>query len=454
MIITTLISFKLIDYGTIVIKNNLSIFNKIIKYAAQISYEIYLFQYPLIFLFQYINIDSFLKIPIIIILTIILSYILNFSINFNKDKKLNIPKYIMSIIISCVSLYGIYQYVLAQDHTLEMKTLEEQLVQNEKEILEKQKEYESKLQQEENDWNLILENLENGESELNDVVSNLQIVGIGDSVMLGATPNLYKEFPNSYFDAEISRSAWVVNTIVQNLKNKNMLGEIVIFNLGANGDCSEACKIKIIENCEDREVFWLTVTNDDSVHVNDKLLNLASKYDNLHIIDWNSISKGHTEYFVADGIHLTESGRKAYTTAIYDSIYELYLEKYNNKKDEIINEHDEQIKSKISFYGNDILLNAFDYLQTDFGDSKFVINKDFNYETLKEEIEKSIQDNTLTYKIVFAFDNTTNLSLAEYEELIKLCLDHEIYIISTNKSINDLYNLFSSSLFLLIHINE
>lgn len=433
MIITTLISCRLIDYGTIIIKDNLNIYDKFIKGLSVISYEIYLFQYPVIFLFQYINIYNDLKIPVMIIMILILSFVVHFAINFNKKNK--ILKCIMCIIILGVSQYGIFQYFCAEDHTKEMKALEEQLQNNQQIIQNKQKEYELQLKQEEDDWASTLIDLENAEKQLSNIVTNLPIVGIGDSVMLGAVTNLYKKFPNGYFDAQISRTAWVASGILQNLKNKNMLGDPIVLNLGANGDCPLECKKEIMKICGDREVFWVNVTNDNDVGVNKELVSLASKYNNLHIIDWYSVSKGHPEYFIADKIHLTDKGREVYTNTIYDAIYKIYLEEYNEKKEEILKEHEEKTKSKISFYGNDLLLNSFEYLQTDFSDSKFIINKEFNYEMLKKEIEKAINNKSLTHRIVFAFDNSINISLLEYQDLINLCNGHEIYILSLNDNV-------------------
>ena len=61
-------------------------------------------------------------------------------------------------------------------------------------------------------------------SKLNNVVSNLPIVGVGDSVMLGAISNLQSQFPNGYFDAKVSRTAWKVAPILKDLTEKNMLG--------------------------------------------------------------------------------------------------------------------------------------------------------------------------------------------------------------------------------------
>ena len=51
MIITSLITMKLIDYSTLSSENK-TVFDKIIHSLSSVSYEIYLIQYPVIFLFQ------------------------------------------------------------------------------------------------------------------------------------------------------------------------------------------------------------------------------------------------------------------------------------------------------------------------------------------------------------------------------------------------------------------
>jgi len=438
MILVTVISCRLIDYGTLVIEENLSIFDKIIKSFSKVSYEIYLVQYPVIFLLQNVNINEFVKIILIITITILISYILNFSINY-KNKKMKKLRYITFSIVACFTLYGVYSFISAPDHSKEMKRLEQQLEQNQEVVQKRQEEYKLQLEQEQQNYEQMLNDLENGEKNLDEVISNLSVVGVGDSVMLGAVNNLYEAFPNGYFDAQISRTAWVAHGILSSLKRNNMLGDIVILNLGANGDCSIDCKKEIIEECEDRHIFWLTVTNDKDVNVNKELFKLSKKYDNVHIIDWETISKDHIEYFFADGIHLTGTGREVYTKAIYDSIYNVYLEDYKNKKEELMNKHEEKQKNKITFYGNDILLNIYDDIQENFLTSQFNINKEYNYELLKSEIEKSIENDLLTNKIVFSLDNLSKLNSSDYKNLIDLCSDKEVYVVAlTQKNYKDL----------------
>lgn len=445
MVITTILTCRIIDYATTTSTNRLNLVEKVVKSLSDISYEIYLTQYPIIFLFQYIKLQPLYKLAAIILVTIITSYIIHFALK--KTKRFKVFKYLLLTSVLIVSIYGAYQYYLAKDHTLEMKKLKEQLAQNEQMIKESKEKYATQLKQEQEDWTKQLENLEECESKLNEVVSNLPIVGVGDSVMLGAISNLQSQFPNGYFDAKVSRTAWKVAPILKDLTEKNMLGNPIVLNLGANGDCSKSCKAEIMQIADKRQVFWLNTTNNETA--NNNLYNISKEYSNLHLIDWSSISSGHSEYFYADGIHLTPTGRVAYTKAIYDAIYQEYLNEYNEKKKAIISEHEEQEKNKISFYGNTLLLNSFEYIEKDFTTAAFIINKDYTYKSLKSEIEQALKNNAITNKIVLAFDNTTNIKTTEYEELLKLCKDKELYIVATNSSVTNLSKKNHSNLVVL-----
>lgn len=434
MILVTLISTRIIDYGTLNTSDNLSVFDKIIKSLSSISYEIYLIQYPIIYLLQTLNINIYLKYSIIIFLIVLISYLLHFCFDKNNNNKYKVIKCLDALIIFGLTLYGIYIYYISKDYTKEMNELKEQLNNNQELISNSKETYLLNKRKEDEDWNKVLEELDNNENNLESIVTNLSIVGIGDSVLLGAVPNLYSTFPNGYFDGKVSRTAWDVNDILIELKNNDMLGNPIIFNLGTNGDCSYQCKVNILNTCGDRDIFWINTVN--YTDVNERLVNLSKEYSNLHVIDWYSISKGHSEYFAYDGIHLTGIGRKVYTKSIYDSIYNLYLEKYQKEKENIINRHNDDINKKISFYGNDLLTNAFDSIKNDFTDSSFTTFDSISFKELKKSIENDIKNKSINHNIVFLFDNSFKLTTKEYNEIIKLCNSYNIYIVSLNSNIN------------------
>lgn len=429
MILTTIISGRLISYSA---KNNdskMTFFDKIVKQISNISYEIYLVQYPIIFVFEAIDINNTLKIILILILTLLFSIILKFCLNLKKEN-LKILRFSIFTITIFGSLLGGYEYVIAVDHTAEMKELEKKLEENASLMEERQKAYSEKLKKEQEDWLTTLNNLENDEKALEDIVSKLSIIGIGDSVMLGAVDNLQRQFPNGYFDAATSRTAWVANGILSDLKKRELLGDIIVINLGANGDCPEKCKENIMTTIGERKVFWLNVTNDNKVGVNKRLEALASKYSNLNIIDWNSISKGHREYFISDGIHLTKTGKEVYTKTIFDSIYKVYLDEYNAKKTEILKEYEEQKNRKISFIGNTILTNALDSLQEEFSDSELIVKNDYIFNSVIKDLDEKIENGSLNHKVVLVFDKNSKLTKNDYQTIINKCLDYELYIVA------------------------
>ena len=435
MIISTLISCRLITYSTLNTSNKLNIIDKLITNTSKISYEIYLVQYPIIFIFQYININNQLKIIYIISLILISSILIHIGLSFKKKKHLisNIIMLLISIGVISTSILGGYKYICSKDYTQDMKKLEEQLNDNQKMMEEKQKQYEENLKIEKEKYDNMMNDLEKSEKDIKKMVKKLPVVGIGDSVMLGALDSLYNQFPNGYFDAKVSRTDWMANDILKDLKSKNMLSDNIVFNLGTNGDCGEECKIAILNTCENRNIFWITVTNDKDVHINNRLIELSKKYNNIHIIDWANISKGHPEYFVADGIHLTPQGSKVYAESIYNEIFNLYYKEFKKKKEKILKEHEEIEKNKISFIGNEVLLNMYNELIKDYSDATYYIDKNYSYKKIIETINKDIDNNKYNHKIVLLIDNSLKLTTEQYNSIIDTSKNNYLYIVLFNK---------------------
>ena len=432
MIASTYISCRLITYGTINTKEHFGFIDKLYKNIASVSYEIYLVQYPIIFLFQYIEMDEWLKVLCIISLVIVLSYFLHFVLNFKKGRKLIILRTIFLVLTLVPVSIGLYQFIITKDHTEEMKELEAQLSANQEMMKGKQEEYALRLREEQKKWNNALEEFEKDENQLSEMIHSLPVVGVGDSVMLGAVPVLYQTFPNGYFDAAVSRTDYEAGGILQGVKNNGLLGDPIIINLGTNGQCGRACQNEILRIVENRKVFWINVTNDNEVHVNAGFNSLANDYSNVTVIDWMSASSGHPEYFVADGIHLTGAGMRAYADTIYNSIYKTYYDYYKNKKDEILKQRKAELDKKINFYGNEVVLNAYSNISSKFDTAVFHTNKELTYEILKDKIQEDISNSNLPYRNVIMLDYSFNLTEEDYLELVNLSKEHHFYIVDLN----------------------
>ena len=436
MLLSSLITLRLIKYGTIKQKENNNIITKIIKSISNISYEIYLIQYPVIFIFQKIKIDNTIKIPCIIIITILLSYIINLSLNIKKQNKIKIIRLILCILISLITIYGTYQYIKTEDHTKEMKELEEKLAKNKLLTKQKQEEYKKRIKEEQEAWQLELNHFSLKEEELKQKITNLPVVGIGDSVMLGASNALYKVFPNGYFDGKVNRTELDAREILIDLENKGLLTDILIFNLGTNGECASTCKKKIMSAVGNRQVFWVNATYPDYDTCNPNLNKAAEEYPNIHIVDWVSVVEKHPEYVASDKTHVGGYGAKIYSETIYNTIYQYYLQELNKTKEDLIKTHEQEEKNKTTLIGNDLLLNTYEYLQEDNNNQEFIIDSNFTYNSLKNELNRRIESNTLTNNIIFIFDNTLSLTKEEYQDIIDICKNKKITIITTKKLTN------------------
>ena len=438
MLLVSLITCRMIHYSIFEKKRKLSKSDQIIKDLSSYSYEIYLVQYPVIYFLQLLELPFILRIILTTIIVIITSFVIHFILN-NRDYKWKSLRYVMVLMIGAISLCGAMTYVTAENYTKQMRDLKRQLEKNSKLVEERQKEYAKKLEEEEKSWNLTLDDFENSEKIISDKVINLPIVGIGDSIMLGAVPNLNDRFVNGYFDAKVSRTAFVVHDMIEDLKSKNMLGDIVIFNLGANGDCSESRKDEIMESIgSERQVFWITVTNDKDVHFNDKIKKYAEKYDNLHIIDWEKASKGKKNYFAADGIHLTGSGRKAYTETIYQALFDYYAAEFEQEKERIIAEHEEAMNKRVTFYGNEMLLKMYNYLHENFSDGNFINDDNLDLSNLNTTLADAKEKGTLTKNIVIALDKNIKPDNEEFQNILNSYPDYNFYLVTLKETITPL----------------
>lgn len=324
MIITTIITTRLIKYSTIK-KKIIEKPTKIVNLLARSSYEIYLVQYPIIFFMQNVAINNDLKSFVIIGLTLIISCFLHLVIN----KKLkNKSKQAMKIIIfAIIIVIGSITIITEKDHSAEMQELEDKLNENLRIIEEKNKDLMNlaNIETVEVQSTEVTENnKEIDETQKAEQISKLKIVGVGDSVLLGSVDALYAKFPNGYFDGKVSRTIKGAEDVLTDLINRGILGDIVVLNLANNGDYSDARNKELMELLGNRKIYWMNAVGADDPQFNSRFKEFASNYSNIHIVEWDVISKNHPEYFYADGIHLKGDGAVAYANAIYEAIYNDY----------------------------------------------------------------------------------------------------------------------------------
>ncbi|WP_440118702.1 acyltransferase family protein [Paenibacillus sp. QZ-Y1] len=146
---------------------------------------------------------------------------------------------------------------------------------------------------------------------------------IGDSVILDAKPYLEQNISGVHVDGHVGRQMWQAADVLDGLKRNNQLGSQIVLELGTNGSFNSKSLDSLLDDLKDEERVYLVtvrVPRPWERAVNKALNEAASNYSNVSLIDWNSASEGHDEYFEGDGVHLTSEGSEAFAALVKDSI--------------------------------------------------------------------------------------------------------------------------------------
>ena len=140
----------------------------------------------------------------------------------------------------------------------------------------------------------------------------------GDSVILGIRSKLGESHPISIMNARIGRQAPELLSVM--LQDKMEAANVpVIFNLGNNNALTREQTVAIFEAVKDQPriiVVNTAVPRPWREGNNSLIAEVASKYANVIIVDWNEISEGRPEYFAPDGVHLVPTGVDVYVAEI------------------------------------------------------------------------------------------------------------------------------------------
>ena len=144
----------------------------------------------------------------------------------------------------------------------------------------------------------------------------------GDSVILGIRSALSEIQPIIVVNARVGRQA---PELLEEMRKdvEKAAGATIVMNLGNND---------LLNRDTVREIFTLAQASPRVVVVNtavprpyrdsnNELVNeVAQEFSNVKVVDWNSISQDHPEYFAPDGVHLVLTGVSAYVLAIDEAL--------------------------------------------------------------------------------------------------------------------------------------
>jgi peptidoglycan/LPS O-acetylase OafA/YrhL len=150
-------------------------------------------------------------------------------------------------------------------------------------------------------------------------VSGGSVSLIGDSVMVGAAPELARAIPGADVDAAIGRQVSAALNLLRQRSAAGALGDVVVLHIGNNGTFTSGQFDSIMQVLADRRaVIFLNVKVPRSWEgQNNGVIGAGvSRYGNAALVDWYAAASGRPGLFYNDGIHLRPAGIQLYTALI------------------------------------------------------------------------------------------------------------------------------------------
>ena len=148
---------------------------------------------------------------------------------------------------------------------------------------------------------------------------NGRVSAIGDSVMLGARKALQAAIPGTRVDASVARFPGGFIGPLKRYVRAQRLAPVVVLHPGTNGVLPESMMREMLDLLADAPRVVVVNTNMPRkwrTPNNRVIERVVADYPNAVLADWYSASKGRSDFFVSDGIHLTPAGARAYAELI------------------------------------------------------------------------------------------------------------------------------------------
>lgn len=163
-----------------------------------------------------------------------------------------------------------------------------------------------------------------------ELLANLKLLLIGDSIALDVTDVYYETFADSISDTEIGRNAVESVDIYDSYVQENgWNGDGVIFALGSNGPLYDTLPALREKMGREKPLFLVTIRApheewEDSN--NQEMRQFAEETEHTYVIDWYKASEGKKEWFDEDGTHLLPEGARAYRDCIRRAVLKVYAD--------------------------------------------------------------------------------------------------------------------------------
>lgn len=144
----------------------------------------------------------------------------------------------------------------------------------------------------------------------------------GDSVILGIRTKLAEHLPIARINARVGRQIGELIQVVQQ-DRVGLEKSTVIFDLGNNNHLVESDVRTLFELVKSQPkiiVVDTAVPRSWRADNNRIIRKVIADYPQAQLVDWESLSRNHPEYFAPDGVHLDGTGSDVYVNGILEAL--------------------------------------------------------------------------------------------------------------------------------------
>lgn len=327
--------------------------NPVFTWIGKRSYEIYLWQYPVMLWYNHSfpkvdvhrPIHFLIQMMVILLLSELTYRLIDYPIRYyrkfaqqttDSQRKLLWLSYAILIIMSAVAFTSSTSGdTKAQDELKTMLTENSQYIDQKKEAQKKETPKEKPAEPEAitnpNKDELLAQGYTEEQIRLGE---KLEITAVGDSLLLNIAPNLTDIFPKITVDGEIGRQLMNSISIFEEMNQQKELKQNVLIVLGTNGNFTSNDLEKIIDIAGTKRNIFLVNTNVPQGwegEVNQLLQEAADKHNNVYLIDWKGYSTGNVDWFYEDNTHVNEDGSKKFAYLVSSKILEVNQQEKQEK---------------------------------------------------------------------------------------------------------------------------
>lgn len=293
--------------------------NPVLNWIGKNSLGLFLWQYPIIYLFTYLHWSKIFLAPVWeVALLVGLTMMTNKIVSSSFWKRKPSFRFAPNVAVGLILVAGAFGMIRSDSSKMS----------DQQELADKLEENQARLQADSN---------QTGKEEVstldpNDYTSSGNVkkvdtqgvVLVGDSVMLSASDQIMNVLPSATINAEVGRHLGQEQAPLKEILNDGNAHQTVVAGLGTNGILYDFAVEELIELIgEDRNIFFINAycpTLEWEQSNNDYLNTLPALHPNVTIIDWYSLASQHPEWFFSDSTHPNEEGSKAYADLILSSL--------------------------------------------------------------------------------------------------------------------------------------